>query len=104
MLETLSREFDLHVFDHPEEPRSPVVSWQAADDVTVGVLRGEFDLISAEAVIDLMLSAAESGSRRIELDVTGVTRARTVAGELLRGAVAHLERRGIEITFDGNID
>jgi glutaminase len=104
MLETLSREFDLHVFDHPEEPRSPVVSWQAADDVTVGVLRGEFDLISAEAVIDLMLSAAGSGSRRIELDVTGVTRARTVAGELLRGAVAHLERRGIEITFDGNID
>ena len=103
VLRTLSEDFDLHVFDHPDEPRSPVVAWTTEGDVTSGVLRGEFDLISAETVIDLMLAAAADGSHRIELDVTGVTRARTVAGELLRVIGSHLADRGVEVVLDGDL-
>jgi len=40
VLRTLSEDFDLHVFDHPDEPRSPVLSWTTEGDVTTGVLRG----------------------------------------------------------------
>jgi glutaminase len=103
VLQTLSEDFDLHVFDHPDEPRSPVVSWHTDGDVTTGTLRGEFDLISAETVIDLLLATAAAGSRRIELDVTGVTRARTVAGELLRTVRGHLDDRGIEVVLEGEL-
>ena len=103
VLRTLSEDFDLHVFDHPDQPRSPVVSWTTEGDVTSGVLRGEFDLISAETVIDLMLAAAADGSRRIQLDVTGVTRARTVAAELLRAVRIHLAERDVDVVLDGDL-
>ncbi len=101
VLRTLSEDFDLHLFDHPDEPRSPVVSWTTDGDVTSGALRGEFDLIAAETVIDLMLAAAAGGSRRIELDVTGVTRARTVAAELFAAIGAHLDERGVDVALEG---
>lgn len=104
VLRSLSEEFDLHVFDHPDEPRSPVVSWQTVDGETTGVLRGEFDLISAETVIGLMLDAEASGSRVIRLDVTGVTRARTVAAELLRAIEAHLSEHGVEVVLEGDLN
>ncbi len=103
VLRSLSENFDLHVFDHPDEPRSPVVSWTTDGDIARGVLRGEFDLISAETVIDLMLATAAAGSRRIELDVTAVTRARTVAGELLRAINSHLAGRGVDVMLDGDL-
>ena len=103
VLQSLSDDFDLHMFDHPGEPRSPVVSWTTEDDVTSGVLRGELDLISAEAVIDVMLAAAASGSRRIVLDVTGVTRSRTVAGELLQAIGRHLAEQGVEVVLEGDL-
>ena len=102
VLRTLSEDFDLHVFDHPDQPRSPVVSWTTEGDVTSGVLRGECDLISAETVIDLMLAAAADGSRRIQLDVTGVTRARTVAAELLRAVRVHLAERDVDVVLGGD--
>jgi glutaminase len=103
VLQTLSNDFDLHVFDHPDEPRSPVVSWTNEGDVASGVIRGELDLISAEQLIDVMLAAASSGSRRIDLDVTGVTRSRTVAGELLRAIGRHLAEQGVEVVIDGDL-
>jgi glutaminase len=103
-LRTMSEDFDLHVFDHPDEPRSPVVSWVDDDGVASGVLRGEFDLISAEQLIDVMLTTAAGGTQRIELDVTGVTRTRTVAAELLRAIVGHLAGRGVEVVLDGSLD
>lgn len=103
VLQRLSSDFDLHVFDHPDEPRSPVVSWTIENEGARGVLRGELDLISAEQVIDAMLSAAASGSRRIELDVTGVTRTRTVAGQLLAAIGRHLAERGIDVVLDGEL-
>lgn len=81
------------MFDHPDEPHSPVVSWTTEGGVTTGVLRGEFDLISAETEIDPMLAAAADGSQWIELDGTGVTRDRTVDGELPRVIGSHLTDR-----------
>jgi glutaminase len=104
VLRTLSSEFDLHVFDHPGEPRSPVVSWTVDDAVTSGVLRGELDLISAESLIELMFAGADAGTSRIELDVTGVTRARTVAAGLLRAVQGQLERAGVEVAIVGDLD
>jgi glutaminase len=103
VLQSLSSEFDLHVFDHPDEPRSPIVSWTTEGDVASGVIRGELDLISAEELIDVMLDAASSGSRRIDLDVTGVTRSRTVAGELLRAIGRHLAEQGVDVVIDGDL-
>ena len=103
LLQTLSEDFDLHLFDHHEEPRSPVVSWTNEGESTVGVLRGEIDLIAAETVIDLLLSSAGAGSRRIELDVTGVTRARPAAGRAVRTIAGHLAERGVEVVFDGDL-
>jgi glutaminase len=103
VLQTLSSEFDLHVFDHPGAPRSPVVTWTVEDTVTSGVLRGELDLISAESLLDLMFTAAAEGTTRIELDVTGVTRARTVAAGLLRSAQGQLDRAGVEVAFVGDL-
>ena len=50
-----------------------------------------------------MLEAAADGSHRIELDVTGVMRARTVAGELLRVVGSHLAERGVEVVLDGEL-
>ena len=104
VLRELSEDFDLHVFDHPDEPRSPIVSSTTDADVTRTVVRGEFDLISAEEVIDHIVAAARAGSRRIELDATGVTRTRTVAGELLRVIGRHLAERGVDVVVDGNLD
>jgi glutaminase len=104
VLHALSADFDLHVFDHPDEPRSPIVSWTTEGDVCAGVLRGEFDLISAEALIDSMLAGAASGIRTFQLDVTGVTRTRTVAGGLLRTIRQHLTDRGVVVTVEGNLD
>jgi anti-anti-sigma regulatory factor len=80
-----------------------VVSWTNEGDVASGVIRGELDLISAEQLIDVMLAAASSGSRRIDLDVTGVTRSRTVAGELLRAIGRHLAEQGVEVVIDGDL-
>jgi glutaminase len=104
LLRSMSEDFDLHLFDHQEQPRSPVVSWHTEHDVTSGVLRGELDLISSEAIVQLALEAAAAGSRRIELDVTGVTRARPAAGELLRVIGHHLRERGVEVVFEGGFD
>jgi glutaminase len=104
VLEDLSQDFDLHLFDHPNEPRSPIVSWETEGGVTVGVLRGEFDLISAEAVIELMLDAVTGGTRTMQLDVTGVTRTRTVARQLFQVISQHLEAQDIEIVIEGNLD
>ena len=103
LLQTLSEDFDLHLFDHHDEPRSPVVSWTNEGESTIGVLRGEIDLISAETVIDLLLSSASAGSRRITLDVTGVTRARTAAGQAVRTIAGQLADRGVEVVFDGDL-
>ena len=103
VLHDLSTDFDLHVFDHPDEPRSPIVSWTTEGDVSVGVVRGEFDLISAESLIDLMLDSAAGGTRTIQLDVTGVTRTRTVAGELLRVIGQHLADRGVGVELEGDL-
>jgi hypothetical protein len=80
------------------------VSWTTEGDVCAGVLRGEFDLISAEALIDSMLAGAASGIRTFQLDVTGVTRTRTVAGGLLRTIRQHLTDRGVVVTVEGNLD
>ena len=103
VLEALSAEFDLHLFDHPDEPRSPIVSWTVDGETVDGVLRGEFDLISAEAVLDRMLDSTADGARTIRLDVTGVTRTRTVAGGLLRVIGRHLADRGVEVELDGDL-
>ena len=104
VLQSLSEEFELHVFDHPDEPRSPIVSWETEGDVTVGVLRGELDLISAEALIDRMLAVAAEGTRTIELDVTGVSRSRKVAAGMLQVTRKHLQARGIDVAVEGNLD
>ncbi len=104
VLRSLSEDFDLHLFDHAEQPRSPVVSWHTERDVTNGVLRGELDLIASEAIVELTLAAAAAGSHRIELDVTGVTRARPAAVELLGVIGHHLRERGVEVTFQGGFD
>jgi len=103
VLRALSEDFDLHLFDHPDAPRSPVVSWTTDGDVTSGMLRGEFDLISAESVIEMMLDAADSGARTIRLDVVGVTRARTVASDLLHAIGEHLADRGVAVVLDGDL-
>ena len=92
------------MFDHPDEPRSRIVSWTTEGDVGAGVLRGEFDLISAEALIDLMLAGVTTGTRSFELDVTGVTRTRTVAGGLLSTIRQHLTDLGGDVTVEGNLD
>ena len=104
VLQSLSQDFDLHLFDHPNEPRSPIVSWETDGGVTVGVLRGEFDLISAEAVIELMLEAVAGGTHTIRLDVTGVTRARTGARQLFEVISGHLEAQDVDIVVEGNLD
>lgn len=103
VLQSLSSDFDLHLFDHPDQPRSPVVSWTVEDDEARGVLRGELDLIAAESLIELMLTAAAAGAQRVELDVTGVTRARTVASGLLRSAQGHLDHAGVEVVLVGDL-
>ncbi|HSP29919.1 MAG TPA: glutaminase A [Ilumatobacteraceae bacterium] len=55
VLQSLSNDFDLHVFDHPDQPRSPVVSWAIDGGGARGVLRGELDLISAEQGVEVVL-------------------------------------------------
>jgi len=54
-------------------------------------------------VIELLLADAADVSQRIELDVTGVTHARTVAAELLRVVGRHLGDRGIDVVLDGDL-
>lgn len=106
VLTTLSREFDLHVFDHPDAPRSPIESWDDHDGVLRLELRGELDLISAEEIVRRLLEWAGADSSPViaHLDVTGVTRSRTGASRLLTIVSRELEAQGIRIEFDGTLD
>ena len=103
LLHTLSSQFDLHVFDHPEAPRSPIVSWDTDGSHAHAVLRGELDLISAEEIVDRLLDTAAAGVGRIDLDVTGVTRSRLVAERLLAAATERLADAGVEVALEGDL-
>lgn len=106
VLESLSHDFDLHVFDHPDEPRSPISSWELDGDGAHVVLRGELDLIAAEEIVQRLLQwmARHPEGHTIRLDVNGISRTRTVAGRLLQSVGQHLRDNGFAVTFDGTLD
>jgi len=107
LLQSLSEDFDLHVFDHPDAPRSPIVEWTADGDSLVIVLRGELDLISAEEVVHRLLDWAnglDGSPATLSIDVRGVTRVRPVARRLFASIQADLARRGVEIDVIGALD
>lgn len=107
VLQSLSEDFDLHVFDHPDAPRSPIVSWTEDEDSLVVVLRGELDLISAEEVVH-RLTEWEAGlteeGAALTIDVRGVTRVRSVARRLFAAVRADLATRGVDVDVVGAID
>ena len=107
MLQSLSEDFDLHVFDHPDAPRSPIVAWTADADSLVIVLRGELDLISAEEVVH-RLADWEDGlvdpGASLSIDVRGVTRVRSVARRLFASIQADLTARGVDVDVIGALD
>jgi len=107
VLQSLSEDFDLHVFDHPDAPRSPIVSWTADADSLVVVLRGELDLISAEEVVH-RLAAWEQGRANsgasLTIDVRGVTRIRPVARRLFASIQTGLTARGVDVDVVGALD
>ena len=106
VLGALSSEFDLHVFDHPDEPRSPIASWDDGDGVLRLELRGELDLISTEEIVRRLIdwASADPGATTAHLDVTGVTRSRTAAGRLLMVVGRELDAQGIRMEFTGELD
>jgi glutaminase len=104
VLTTLSQEFDLHVFDHPDRPRSPIVRSAVDGDELSMVLRGELDLISAEDVVAALVAHARSHPNgRIVIDVTGVTRVREVARRLFAVTRHRLVERGIDVVVEGDL-
>lgn len=108
VLRSLSTDFDLHVFDHPDEPRSPIVRWGTGDDGHLRVvLRGELDLISTEEVTHRLVDEFRDGvggPSRIVLDVTGVTRIRPAASRLLIAIRSQLRDRDVTVVVEGTLD
>ena len=107
VLQSLSEDFDLHVFDHPDAPRSPIVAWTADADSLVIVLRGELDLISAEEVVHRLVDwehGLAGPGASLSIDVRGVTRVRPVARRLFATIQADLAARGVEIDVIGALD
>lgn len=117
VLRSLSTDFDLHVFDHPDAPRSPIVRWKTApaadgdgDHLSIA-LRGELDLISTEEITQRLVDAAhvdaEEGQgappTRVVIDVTGVTRIRPAASHLFVATRDHLRQLGIAVTVEGSL-
>lgn len=104
VLKTLSQEFNLHLFDHPDRPRSPIVRSDVTGDDLSLVLRGELDLISAEDVVAVIVAHARAHpTGRIVVDVTGVTRLREVARRLFTVTRQRLAERSIEVDVHGNL-
>ncbi len=104
LLATLSEQFDLHVFDHPDRPRSPIVRTTVDGDDLTMVLRGELDLISAEDVVAALDEHARvHAGGRILVDATGVTRVREVARRLFTLTRRRLADRGTDVVVDGNL-
>lgn len=54
-------------------------------------------------MIELLLEAVAGGTTTIQLDVTGVTRARTVARELFQVINRHLEAHDVDIVIEGSL-
>lgn len=106
VLATLSSDFDLHVYDHPDTPRSPIAAWVSDDDGLHVDLRGELDLICVEEIIRRLYAWAGERSEptTVHIDVTGVSRTRTAAGRLLRAVVGQLRADGSTIVFEGDLD
>ncbi|MGB0113111.1 MAG: glutaminase A [Ilumatobacteraceae bacterium] len=107
VLQSLSEDFDLHVFDHPDAPRSPIVSWTAEGPVLHVVLRGELDLISCEEIghrLEEWERSLSGDGHSVHLDVTGVTRVRVVARRLFAAMQAALAVRDISVTVIGNLE
>lgn len=108
VLRSLSTEFDLHVFDHPDAPRSPIVRWDDDGSGRLRVtLRGELDLISTEEVTQRLLDAASgpaAAPTAMVLDVTGVTRIRPAASRFFVSIRDHLGELGVAVSVEGSLD
>jgi glutaminase len=108
VLQSLSERFELHVFDHPDRPRSPIVraddhTGEHGDELTL-VVRGELDLISAEEVVAFLREwAATRTAGTIHVDASGVSRVREVARRLLTATIERLRATGFAVTIDGTV-
>jgi glutaminase len=104
LLGSLSARFDLHLFDHPDTPRSPIARCTDDADTLTLVLRGELDLISAEEVVAALTTWVDQhDGGTIRLDVTGVSRVREVARRLLAVVRERVEAAGFTVTVDGTM-
>ena len=101
-LRTLSQEFGLHLFRHPERPASPVRAVDSARDGAPPVLRlrGVIDFVAAEQVAYRAAEVMDAaGSRTLVLDAAEVTAVAPVASRLLRDLSSHLREAGGEVVF-----
>ncbi|MFT3798537.1 glutaminase A [Microbacterium sp.] len=110
-LRTLSQEFGLHLFRHPERPASPVQAIDVEPGGTVVIrLRGMLDFVAAEQVAHLTAYGPETtadATTRVVLDVSAVTASTRVAARLLADVAAELRLQGRDIVLvdpDGVID
>lgn len=101
-LRTLSQEFGLHLFRHPERPASPVRAVDVGRDGAAPVLRlrGVIDFVAAEQIAHRAAEVIDStGSRALVLDATEVTAVTQVASRLLSDLAAHLRDAGGEVVL-----
>lgn len=93
-LRAMAAEFDLHLFDHPTEPASPIAQVEHADDATgAGVvtlqLRGVLEFVAAEQVAHTAAETMrELAATTLVLDLSGVTAMTAVAARLFHDLIA----------------
>ena len=91
----LSDYFGMHLLRHPRSPLSPIEETSDVDGVHTVVVRGELDFVATEQLVYHVLdhcAASEPGT--VRLDLSAVTRARPITGQLLAATADDLRSEG----------
>jgi len=99
----LSEVFRMHLFDHHDEPPSPIASSSRTGGGVDVRVRGELDFIAAEQLLhhvrDLAEPVASTGREPIHLYLDGVTTVRPAAVRLLLAFATELAGEGVDLTM-----
>jgi glutaminase len=93
----------MHLFDHHDEPPSPIASSSRTGGGVDVRVRGELDFIAAEQLLhhvrDLAEPVASTGREPIHLYLDGVTTVRPAAVRLLLAFATELAGEGVDLTM-----
>ena len=94
-LERLSDDYDLHMFQMPEQPPSPMHSVSRSGDSLDVCLRGEIDFLAAEEVVSRLDEAVDGGVTSVTVELGRVSGFSDAARDLLAAEMEELADAGV---------